>query len=293
MTDFPFFRSMTFQDQAESILKNQTATWSLATRNYAALRDIRLRDFQFGQITIRIQHNPARAVSSLAKTDRKTLAERPCFLCAQNRPNEQIGITLFDCYELLVNPFPIFTKHFTIASIIHEPQRLSQQKFLHMLELARLLPDYYLFYNGAHAGASAPDHFHFQAGNANFFPQSVEKVSLPFLCAKSQTTSSKEQALEWFLTMLRKLEERIQETEAHRDEEAMFNLFVRYIQPYWTLTIFPRRAHRPVSYHKGTLMISPGAVDMAGVLIAAREEDFLKITEQDIRTLYSQTSLIL
>lgn len=284
---------MTFQTHAELLLKSQTENWPLAEKNYDALNRVRTREFHFGDTVIRIQHNPARAVSSLAKTDAQSLAARPCFLCSKNRPEEQQGIAFLERYDLLVNPFPIFPRHFTIVSRTHEPQLLSESKFDDLLEFARLMPDYYLFYNGARAGASAPDHFHFQAGNADFFPQPPDALSLPFLCTRNLKTADKETARQWFERLKHELEEKKTETEAGNGGEPLFNLFVRHANPAWTLTLFPRRAHRPAEYHSGELLISPGAVDMGGVLIAAREEDFLKITDRDIRSIYTQTSLIL
>ena len=42
-----------------------------------------------------------------------------------------------------------------------------------MLELSEVLEDFTVFANGPKCGASAPDHFHFQAGMKGFLP--IEK----------------------------------------------------------------------------------------------------------------------
>ncbi len=49
------------------------------------------------------------------------------------------------------------------------------------------------------------------------------------------------------------------------------------------MVIFPRRKHRPCCYYKQgetQLLISPGALDMAGLIITPREADFQKLTPQ-------------
>ena len=111
-----------------------------------------------------LQVNPADRFNR-ANTAAGAIRERPCFLCDANRPPEQQTLKVPDepRFTLLVNPFPVFPRHFTIIGR-HEPQRLTP--YIEVLfRLAQWLDDFVVFYNGPRCGASAPDHLHFQAGN--------------------------------------------------------------------------------------------------------------------------------
>jgi len=150
------------------LLHEQVSNWKLARDNYAGLKTVRTKSFSFGDFEVKVQFNPARIVSSGAKVDARTIAERKCFLCADNRPTEQRAVEFGD-YEILVNPFPIFPEHFTIPRKEHVDQQIKPY-FADMLQLAEVLDDYLIFYNGPRCGASAPDHMHFQAGTKDFLP---------------------------------------------------------------------------------------------------------------------------
>jgi len=154
--------------ETKSLFREQVANWELARANYAGLKTVKTKVFSFDDFEIKVQFNPARIVSSGAKMDAKTIAERPCFLCAENRPAEQQGVDAGN-YTVLVNPFPIFPEHFTIPRKEHADQQIKPY-FSDMLELAEALDDYLVFYNGPKCGASAPDHIHFQAGTKDFLP---------------------------------------------------------------------------------------------------------------------------
>ena len=154
--------------QIEEFIAAQCAEWPLAGRNFEALKGVEVRYVELPDRHIKVQFNPARIVSSGAKVDARSLAERPCFLCDANRPSEQRGIEWGDGrYTILVNPFPIFPRHLTIPAAEHTPQRITG-RVADMLRLASELEGYTVFYNGPRCGASAPDHMHFQAGNSDF-----------------------------------------------------------------------------------------------------------------------------
>jgi ATP adenylyltransferase/5',5'''-P-1,P-4-tetraphosphate phosphorylase II len=259
-------------------------TWPLAATNYAALQTVQVKEFDFGNYTLKVQFNPARAVSSLASLDKKSIEARPCFLCTANRPHEQDTVDFNNSYDILVNPFPICDQHFTIASKKHEPQ-LIKGKLHDMLDLAKELPDYLILYNGPKSGASAPDHFHFQAGNADFFSYPLDKFQNG-LIEKRVFISTEKLALEnWFDQLYVELQT--------TDEEPLMNVFCQYKAEAWVLTIYPRKQHRPKQFFaegKARLMVSPGAIDMTGILIVAREEDFEKITKEDIEDIFKQVS---
>ncbi|MDE6511510.1 MAG: DUF4922 domain-containing protein, partial [Muribaculaceae bacterium] len=153
----------------------QLAVWPLARENYQALGRTERRSIRLGDLLVGIQHNPARIVSTGAKTDAKAIAERPCFLCADNRPPQQTALEIVDGWELLVNPYPIFPTHFTIVSRSHRPQEGFP---MDMVMMAEKLPGHTVFFNGKVAGASCPDHMHCQAVKTLESPlrQLIERV---------------------------------------------------------------------------------------------------------------------
>ena len=150
----------------------QLTDWELAGTNYRQLERVKTRKVNFGDFEVLVQFNPERMVSSAANVDTKSIRARPCFLCEKNRPLQQRGVRFESDFTVLVNPFPIFNRHLTIPSDQHTDQRI-RYNFGKMLSLAEALSDYVIFYNGPECGASAPDHFHFQAGKRGFMP--VEK----------------------------------------------------------------------------------------------------------------------
>ena len=110
----------------EAFFESQLREWQLARDNHEALSRVWSRELISDKtdMALRVQYNPARMVSTGASIDKASIAARPCFLCAKNRPAEQHGLDLNDEFEWLVNPFPILPHHFTIASKTHRPQRI-------------------------------------------------------------------------------------------------------------------------------------------------------------------------
>ena len=151
----------------DAFLQEQLAEWEQARNNFAALSGVKVKEVDIDGMTVKVQFNPARIVSSAAKVDAKSLKERKCFLCAANRPAVQRGIEWGGHYTILINPFPIFPRHLTIPDNNHVDQLISG-RIADMVSLAGDLKGYTVFYNGPKCGASAPDHMHFQAGNSDF-----------------------------------------------------------------------------------------------------------------------------
>ena len=176
---------------ADSLIARQLKEWPLASANYRALENVEVKEFNIGGMPVKVQFNPARAVSSGAKVDAASLAARPCFLCAANRPAEQESIDIDGRYELLVNPFPIFPRHLTIPANTHTEQLISG-RIADMMRMALELDTYTIFYNGPRCGASAPDHMHFQGGNSDFLTlaSAIEASDLSFLQSNSGATLS-------------------------------------------------------------------------------------------------------
>ena len=76
----------------DAFLQEQLAEWEQARNNFAALSGVKVKEIDIDGMTVKVQFNPARIVSSAAKVDAKSLKERKCFLCAANRPAVQRGI---------------------------------------------------------------------------------------------------------------------------------------------------------------------------------------------------------
>ncbi|MBP1638407.1 MAG: hypothetical protein H6Q18_1196 [Bacteroidetes bacterium] len=156
-------------DEIEQLFLKQLSVWELAKNNYEALNHLKVKELNVNNCAFIVQYNPARIISSGAKVDAESIEKRKCFLCEENLPKEQMKIVFKGKYSIMVNPFPIFTKHFTISENSHVPQAISS-RFGDMFDLAKIMNEYVIFYNGPKCGASAPDHAHFQAGSKGFLP---------------------------------------------------------------------------------------------------------------------------
>ncbi|MBV5284201.1 MAG: DUF4922 domain-containing protein [Paludibacter sp.] len=302
------------------LLHEQLSNWELARTNFEGLKTVRTKSFDFGDFEVKVQFNPARIVSSGAKVDAKTIAERKCFLCTENRPAEQNSVDADD-YLVLVNPFPIFPEHFTIPRKEHVDQQIKLY-FSDMLELAEALDDYLIFYNGPRCGASAPDHMHFQAGTKDFLPLVndykrlkdthaqllVESENFQLFnfngylrtvyCIESTDVESAKDAFEKLYTYFTSpsaplLEER-GEIEVGGEVEPMLNIVCTFKDGKWFTFVLPRKTFRPWQYSaegEQQLLVSPATVEMCGIFITPIEAHFEKITKEDVESILEQASL--
>ncbi len=277
---------MNLQIEIDNLFSDQKNSWYQLQNAIKQLDEVKTKQFNWGnEFSVNVQFNPARITSTAAKTDAKHLSERPCFLCETNRPAEQKGITFLDKYIILCNPFPILKNHLTIPLHSHVPQRI-RNKVADMLTLAQHLSDYVVFYNGPKSGASAPDHFHLQAGLKQDVLLQGDNELRSCMMISSSNLNEIVELFEEVYQYLRSLQP--------GEEEPMLNVVVFVDDNNYNIHIFPRRAHRPIQYYKegnNQLMISPGALDLAGLMITVREEDFNKISKVDIEDIYSQVSL--
>lgn len=294
---------MKLNTQIKNLFNSQIGDWELASTNFEGLKTVQTKSFSFDDFEVRVQFNPARIVSSGAKVDAKTIAERKCFLCAENRPTEQKGIDFGD-YEILVNPFPIFPEHFTIPRKEHVDQQILPY-FADMLELAKAMDDYLLFYNGPKCGASAPDHMHFQAGTKDFLPLvndykrlksthtdllvTTEKMQLlqmknymrTVYCIESMNVESAKDAFE-------KLYFHFQGEESI---EPLMNIVCLFENNKWYVFVLPRKAFRPWQYTaegNKQLLVSPATVEMCGIFITPVESHFERIAKEDLQSILEQ-----
>ena len=284
---------------AAAFITAQRAEWPLAARNFEALEGVEVRSIAMPGMDIKVQFNPARIVSSGAKVDARSLAERPCFLCEKNRPAEQRGIE-WRGYTVLVNPFPIFPRHLTIPAVGHTPQRI-QGRVADMLALAAELPGYTVFYNGPRCGASAPDHMHFQAGNSDFLPiwQALDAAPLRTVADDGAGTKlSVCTALPVNVFVVdaatpeagERMFERLYRVLPEGEEEPMMNLLAAGSR----LVVVPRKRHRPSFYGtegEGCMLLSPASVDMGGAFITPRREDFDRLDAQLLTRVFDELCL--
>ena len=280
----------------------QLEVWTDARHRFRDLKHVETRQFSD---QLKLQWNPARIVSTGAKIDKKTLGERPCFLCDKNRPKEQMSKQIDEKFHLLVNPFPILPVHFTIPARKHQPQ-LIYKNYGEMHRFISLHSDLMAFYNGPKCGASAPDHLHFQAGTNGILPLQTnwqrlsrnltdiislndeEKISVvrdfivPAFVIISKSAESDE-AL--FRRLYKAMPQRGDET------EPMMNIISWRKGEEFISVVIPREKHRPEAYFAegdAQFVVSPGALDMSGLIITPREEDFRKLTEEKALSLLQE-----
>lgn len=294
-------------EQAFALVKQQRETWALARENYAALSDVQTRDFDFGHFKIVAQHNPGRIHSSAAKVDAQSIAERPCFLCLNNLPSEQKALRFQDKFLILVNPFPVFPVHLTLPLVEHKPQEIFSF-FPDMLELSKELEGFTVFYNGPQCGASAPDHFHFQAGNRGFLPienelEILEKRHADVLVQKSGikifvvknylrrfvgfVSANPVELNNAFYRLYSSLQ-------LKNGNEPMMNILSIFENGEWKIIIFPREKLRPsYFYEEGDrqIIVSPAAVELGGVMVLPRHEDFDSISNKIVSEIYNEVTL--
>lgn len=286
----------------KQLYDKQLSVWSDFRQRVEQLDQIVWKTFDFGSFRIMAQFNPARAVSSGAKLDKKSIADRKCFLCEENRPSIQEGLRLNDRFSILVNPFPILHEHFTIPLDDHREQEIKPY-IGDLLDFTQMMPQHTLLYNGPKCGASAPDHIHFQAVRRGQIPFESEYKLLKKREVKRNGGAVAEEMLDFgrkCIHIVSSLKEEVVslfndlyvELQTGEDEP-LWNIFSFYEDEAWHLFLFLRKTHRPSQFFsegEDYMMISPGAIDIAGVFVLPRWEDFEKIDKGIIEDVLRQVS---
>ncbi len=295
-----------------TLFDEQLKVWETCGRNYANLAFAESKEYSIAGEKYILQQNPARIASTAAKIDSLSIAKRPCFLCDKNRPAKQLSLP-FAGYKVLVNPYPVFSRHFTIVSRCHQSQSILEN-FSDMLELtASFGKDYFVFYNGPRAGASAPDHLHFQAGtraempllnprkvlrSKSFAECRVEGTTLlyfpedgirRFIVMEGVEKSSLEKTFKYIYKEYAKLS-------GSGSEEPMLNIIMTCSQsgPGFRVIIIPRAKHRPNAFFAKPpeqVVFSPAAADLAGLCIIPLKEDFDKLTGKQLSRMIREVCL--
>lgn len=296
-------------DRTKQLLSEQKDSWPLLKDNYENLASVQTRLIEFENFTVEVQFNSARIKSSTADVSAEAIKERKCFLCKENLPREQTGLSVNN-FVILCNPYPIFNEHFTIAKQNHEPQ-LIENSFEEFLNFSRELGKHYtLIYNGPLCGASAPDHLHFQAATKNVMPLELQfdniinkfttvvfgngNIEIHFIedglrSFVSFESRSKHDLLLTFSVFIKAFKKIFT-----HEVEPLMNISATFCGDIWRVLIFPRRVHRPIQFFakgENQLLISPATVDLCGLIIAPRQEDFEKITCSNIMDIFRQITV--
>ena len=294
---------MTLYQQIFDMFSRELASHGRAFVNYQALSGVEVKDMTIDGFPAKLFFNPARVRSVMADVSPEALQKRACFLCPDGVEEHQLthnwesptGHT----YYIRVNPFPIFSPHFTVSSSVHERQELLPHLEA-MLHLAKELSEMTIFYNGPMCGASAPDHMHFQA---------VPRHSLPiedhFSTNYANAILVQETDLQSHLAAVKKvlamgtIPEETSQTgsltigASHAEEyEPRWNI-VTWYEDMWHTVIFFRRESRPMCFfapEKERILFSPATVEMAGIGIVANRESFDRLTPAKLRDIIREVA---
>jgi hypothetical protein len=297
-------------DAVHALIAQQLENWPELQKAHEDLQQSLYRTVQLRDLSVTLQCNPGRIISAGAPVDKASISKRPCFLCLKNLPAEQRALLYRDEWLILNNPAPLFPDHLVISHTEHRLQRI-EPALPAMISLTRELDfSFTAFYNGPACGASAPDHLHFQMAPAGAIPlveqikQLIEEdrailqkvaennegtcfAGYPdfravFICK----TKNPDFLNDRFSRVLCSLP-----TPAAGDEEAMVNVIIAGHGDTFYGILFPRRAHRPACYFKDgqeKMVISPGAVDVGGLLILPRREDFERLDRETILGIFRE-----
>ena len=297
------------------MFSRELASHGRAFVNYQALSQVEVKDMTIDGFPAKLFFNPARVRSVMADVSPEALQKRACFLCPDGVEEHQLthnwesptGHT----YYIRVNPFPIFSPHFTVSSSVHERQELLPHLEA-MLHLAKELPEMTIFYNGPMCGASAPDHMHFQA---------VPRHSLPiedhFSTNYANAILVQETNLQTHLAAVKRvlslgtIPEEASQTgsltagASHAEEyEPRWNIVSWYepasspnsliaSSPNFNTIVFFRKESRPMCFfapEPERILFSPATVEMAGIGIVANRESFARLTPSKLRDIIREVA---
>ncbi len=291
-----------------NLLTEQNETWDELRNGYESLKQVRVRDLCCNGFSVLLQNNAGRIRSTLARVGEKAPRDNPCFLCLDRLPDGQKGIFYRGEYLILCNPMPVFHSHLTIANVGHRPQSLGFHIGTFLQLMADFGPGWMVLYNGPRCGASAPDHLHFQAVPRGTLPIEVElgrPESLAFIAQIGrvglyrcrhlgrETIILKGKDSDALTRVFTNVVEALREI-LRTEEEPMMNAAGFVTEEGWEFVVFPRRKHRPDAFFRegeGRVVVSPGAVEMAGVIVTPVETDYERLDAAAVEAIYGEVSL--
>ena len=300
---------MIMKYDVDDLLQRQFAVSEHYRKVFKDLENVRTRTIDFGTFHYVLQYNPCRIGSATADTKKKVTPDN-CFLCEAHRFPGQIALEYDEQYNILVNPYPIFKKHFTIVDKSHVPQEIIGEESK-MVQMAEDLPGFTVFYNSRNSGASAPFHRHFQACETRELPVFVQWDSMmqdtlyeshgkePYSNGYGIifdgtrymyliNTHIKEYATNQLKQILGDLQKQC------NTESPEANVGISVENGCYKIVLFPRSKHRPEEYFAegdNHYTISPGLADMAGLIPCAIESDFNRLDKERIRSIFTQVTM--
>ena len=297
-----------------ALIDQQCETWPLLREGCEAFAQIQTKRVRVAESEVVIQYNPKRIGSTAASVDKTSVENRRCFLCPDNLPSEEKGIAYGDDLVILCNPFPVLDRHLSIVHREHVPQQIEGNVEV-LLSLAHDLgSSYFMLYNGPECGASAPDHLHFQACSRELLPiennlyddepvmaedcnycEETARSSFELFtlggCGRSVVIfrgGNRDEVVHWVNEVIKELALQTDKT------EPLINIICTYDPRIWTVYLFPRAKHRPASFYaegEQRLVVSPGAIDMAGVIVVPERAHFEKLDGERVAAIFSEVSM--
>ncbi len=317
------------QTEVKAFIRQQLEKWEEVRTRFEQLQtSVQVKPIGTEDYELTAQYNPTRMISTAANIDAQHLNKRPCFLCDLHRPSIQDALPVEGSYQVLINPFPILSHHLTLPTRRHLPQELRPHLGA-FFRMVAALPDFIVFYNGPRCGASAPDHAHFQAGAKNIvplqrdwakyegrlervFPLTPDEVAATeeagylhkragiyrlhgYACPAFVVIGEQQEGSQWLTRkLLDVLPQKADQVEPDLNLLSWMDTSVATQHPTMISIIFPRSKHRPSCYAAtgdDQILISPGTLDMAGLIITPRPNDFDRITAQQATDILQEVSL--
>jgi ribosomal protein S18 acetylase RimI-like enzyme len=290
------------------LLSDQKKAWQDLRDGYESFKNVRERDLSCRYFRVRIQHNPGRLKSCTAGTGPNSENRQPCFLCLDHLSQGEKGILYQNEYLILCNPMPILSSHFTVSHLDHRLQAIDEHIGTFLQLMVDLGPGWVILYNGRQCGASAPEHLHFQAARSgrmliekeiregkrlalvkemdDVLFYRVNNLGREAILLEGSDPMAVEHVFKGFLNGLQNV--------LLLNEEPMINIVGFYEGRKWRLIVFPRRKHRPDAFFKegnDRVVVSPGAIDMGGLVITPVERDFECLDAAAVKIIYREVSL--
>ena len=288
----------------DKFVHDQLSVWPQVAAKYRALKTARTRQLPLGGILVTLQSNPGRL----------PIFAHGCPLCEENYLKKQHPQPFEGRkgrkYNILVNRAPIFPNHLVITRDVHVPQTI-WHRFPDMLDLAKALENYIVFYNSPNSGTSVPGHAHFQACPKGYMPleRAAERIlSDPKTAQEAEFLDSVRDAELYHykkfargVFLLRAQTSKSMAKMFYRlldcmnlfaeETEPRFNAFAWCSEGEYRAFVTLRGASRSHHYADGTFALSPGAADMAGFVVVPREEDFDRLDAKTLAEIFDEVSL--